>query len=501
MSGNFVAGVGVVAAGLAVIGALLFPPSRLRSALMLAGLALAGVLILGDGWNQTPISEIRASAPKSGALLIAAGAAIVAVAAVVRRWSVALPLLVIAALPFRVPLNGGGDQANLLLPLYVVIAGGAVAVALRQAGPAGSLGDAFRASTWLRRALCAFALVYVVGVLYSDDFSKGLQNVCFFIVPFTIAFVLLSECRWDARLLRLSLFVVVAEALLFALVGFAEYGTRTLLWNDVVIRSNDFHVYFRVNSLFWDPNVYGRYLSLVLVLLAAVLLWARDLRAAAITIAVGAVVFAALATTFSQSSYAALLGGMAVLAALRWSFRYTVGACAAVVLIGIGGAFATGALDRPNIDTGGRANLVTGGIALFGDRPITGYGSGSFAVAFQAHADESKTPVSESHSEPVTVAAEGGIFGIAAYLAVLVAAFASLTRGLRPLMPGLGGSVGPGEEDPERLTAALARAGILAAFVALLVHTLTYAGFIEDPITWCLLAIGGALAAGTRATD
>jgi hypothetical protein len=39
------------------------------------------------------------------------------------------------------------------------------------------------------------------------------------------------------------------------------------------------------------------------------------------------------------------------------------------------------------------------------------------------------------------------------------------------------------------------RAAVLAAFVALLVHTMAYAGFFEDPITWVLLAIGASLAA------
>ena len=39
-----------------------------------------------------------------------------------------------------------------------------------------------------------------------------------------------------------------------------------------------------------------------------------------------------------------------------------------------------------------------------------------------------------------------------------------------------------------------ARAAVLAAFVALLVHTMAYAGFFEDPITWVLLAIGASLA-------
>jgi hypothetical protein len=37
---------------------------------------------------------------------------------------------------------------------------------------------------------------------------------------------------------------------------------------------------------------------------------------------------------------------------------------------------------------------------------------------------------------------------------------------------------------------------VLATFVALLTHTMAYAGFFEDPISWVLLAIGAALAAG-----
>ena len=42
------------------------------------------------------------------------------------------------------------------------------------------------------------------------------------------------------------------------------------------------------------------------------------------------------------------------------------------------------------------------------------------------------------------------------------------------------------------------RAAVLAAFVALLVHTMAYAGFFEDPITWVLLAVGASLAATPR---
>ena len=36
--------------------------------------------------------------------------------------------------------------------------------------------------------------------------------------------------------------------------------------------------------------------------------------------------------------------------------------------------------------------------------------------------------------------------------------------------------------------------GAIVAFFALLVHTLSYAGFFDDPITWVLLAVGASLA-------
>jgi hypothetical protein len=61
------------------------------------------------------------------------------------------------------------------------------------------------------------------------------------------------------------------------------------------------------------------------------------------------------------------------------------------------------------------------------------------------------------------------------------------------------GKLAPFSDPPPTLLAA--RPAVLAAFVALLVHTLSYAGFFEDPITWVLLAIGASLAHGPTVRD
>ena len=60
---------------------------------------------------------------------------------------------------------------------------------------------------------------------------------------------------------------------MFCAIGFWEYERRELLWNPKVIAANQFESYFRVNSVFWDPNVYGRFLVLVMLAVTALMLW------------------------------------------------------------------------------------------------------------------------------------------------------------------------------------------------------------------------------------
>jgi O-antigen ligase len=479
---------GVLVAAAAAAAAILLPAGRARSAAMLAALVLFPVLILGDQWDSHQIADLRDDTTRFIALAVIALAVSVALAAAFHRWPILLPLAIVAALPFRVPLHAGGDTANLLVPLYLVIAGGVLATAYRawssrQAeSPAAVPGPAGRPPlVWLPRVLAAVVILYALQTMYSPDFSQSLQNVCFFLVPFSLVFVLLRDVEWDRRLLVGVLWVIGIEAVAFVAIGTVEYATRSLFWNDQVIRSNEFHTYFRVNSVFWDPNVYGRWLALAIVISMSALLWAKERRDQALLTALVAILWVGLAPTFSQSSFIALLAGLAMLAALRWSLRWTLaavaaGAIAAVLVVLLSGGSSVN-FSRINIDTAGRANLVSGGLHLFAQRPVYGYGSGSFPRAYREHVDTGEVPVSISHTEPITIAAEQGLLGLLAYGALLVVALWTMGSGLFTRPPPA------------------ARAAVLATFVALLAHTMAYAGFFEDPITWALLAAGAALAA------
>jgi O-antigen ligase len=457
----------------------------------------------------------------STGLALTAAAGLLALAPLVwlmRRDARAFPLLAVFALPFRLPVAADGRTVNLLIPLYVVVAAGVLArlpelVRRRRAhahardAPGASEhverhhglwpplpGKSWRA--WLSAAglqwlLAASVALYALQALYSPDLTKAAENIALFYVPFLLLFVLLRDVRWTPQLLLACLGVAVALGVIFAGVGFVEYARKSLFLNPKVVAANQYDNYFRVNSLFFDPNIYGRFVAVVMIALTVVVLWGTSRREVIASACVLAWLLAGLVTSFSQSSIAALLLGLAVLAAWRWGLRatlYAAGALlalAAVVLLAAPSSLhfgLKGSGGSASNATSGRTKLISGGLDLFAEDPVQGHGSGSFEHAYQQHnlSAGAQNATSASHTIPVTVAAEQGIVGLALYVALLLSAVAVLFSGA-------------GRSPP--------RMAIAACFAALVLHTWTYADFLEDPLTWTLLGIGVALAQANGAAQ
>jgi O-antigen ligase len=413
-----------------------------------------------------------------GTLIVIAGLVFV-----MRRDPRAFPVLAVIALPFRLPISADGRTVNLLLPLYAVVAAGVLAHLLPRflRRPGGY--DSGRKPMLLDWLLLASVGLYALQIAYSSDPGKGAENLLFFYIPFGLLYVLLREAPWTRALLLSCLAAAVALAILFAGVGFVEYYRKALFLNPKVVAANEYDNYFRVNSLFFDPSIYGRFLALVMIAVTTVVLWTREKRTQLWGAAILAWLLAGLVTSFSQSSIAALLLGLAVLAAWRWDVRGTI--YVSVALAAIAAVFVLvapaslhfglkGSSGSANNATSGRAKLITGGLELFVDRPLGGYGSGSFETEYRRHeGGTAANAVSASHTIPVTIAAEQGIVGLALYVALILTALETLFHGA-------------GRSPP--------RIAVAACFAALVLHTWVYADFLEDPLTWTLLGLGVAFA-------
>ena len=481
-------GAAAIAAALAVTGTFLLRTPRARALAAVAALVLAPVLVVAELWDTSQVRSLRDNPSRAAVAAVAGVIAVVALAALLRRRPGLLPVLAVLAVPIRVPLEAGGGSANLLVPLYWVVAAGVLAFTLDRLRGDGVWSE--RKPTAPELAVLAFIGLYALQSLYSTDSEQAIKNFAFFYVPFALMLRLLTAVPWSPRLVHRCFAAAIAMAVLFVAIGFYEYASRDLLWNSRVIESNQFESYFRVNSLFFDPNIYGRFLAVVMIGLAAMLLWSRNTRTVAISGALLAVLWGGIVLTFSQSSFAALLLGLFALAALRWSFRRVAAGLGLFAALGVVAALVLGiGADEIDESSGNRFELIGGGLSMVGDRPLWGYGSGSFAERFRDREDAStRRAASASHTIPVTVAAEQGAIGLIAYLVLVVTALRLLFSGLGPLS---------GRDPPARL---VTRAFLAAAFAGLIFHTLLYAAFLEDPISWTLLAIGIVLLRPTSAS-
>ncbi len=473
--------VGLLVATGAIAAAVLGPGKRWQPLALAVALVAAPLLLLGDVWDEPRIEDLRSSPGILAAGALGLAVAVAVGAAIARRWAWAFPVAAFAALSLRVPLRIGDETSHLLIPLYLVVACGLVASLwglVRARGGAPAAPEEPGAVVWLRRALAATVVLYALQALYSEDVSNAIENTCFFLVPFAALFCLLAEVRWERSTLLAVLATVVAVGSAEAAVALGQYAAHDLFLNQDLFESNQIKPFFRVNSIFFDPNVLGRYLALGIIAVGAGIAWSRGGWLAGVGLAAGVLLLVGLALSFSITSIAAMLLGLGVLAVLRYGLRGGVAAVAAILITAVVFALSGGA-DRTDIgptrgideETSGRVDLIEGGVELVEAKPVQGWGSGSFGRAFYDEIRQTETTT--SHSEPLTVAAEQGAPGVVVYLALLVAMALVL----------FGGGV--------RLSAG--RAAAAAAMAVLVVHSIGYAGFLIDPATWAVLALAVGL--------
>ena len=250
-------------------------PPRARWA-MLGALALTPVLLILSIWESPQLDVVHDHPlPALGGGAGRAAIVVGPLAVLFSRQPAFLPLAALAALPFRVPVEAGGSTANLLVPLYLVIAGAARSPGRSRACATATPSTRRAQNGAMEWLLAGSMLLYALQAAYSTSLDKALEQTVFFYVPFALLFWSCATSSGRRSGCRPASTCWSGWRWCSSAIGFVEYATRSLLLNPKVIASNELEAYFRVNSLFFDPNIYGRFLALVMLGLAGVLLWER----------------------------------------------------------------------------------------------------------------------------------------------------------------------------------------------------------------------------------
>jgi len=460
---------------------ILAPDRRLR----VLGLLVAGV---GVGLNG-PLLLPDGDRVWLGAGFAAATAAAVVLAVVFRRWPWVFGFLALLTAPIRVPVEFGAADANLLVPLYLVLAGGALVLLyelLRDPPRVRELGI-------FALPLSAFAAWLAATTFWADNHRDAAVDYVFFVVPFALLALLVARLPWNRSALRGAFGLLIAMAVAFAGVGIYQWITKEIWWNPKVQVFNAVKNPFRVNSVFWDPSIYGRFLVIAILAALIIVLLKPERREAIVLMALIPVMWIGLLFSFSQSSFAALVVGTAVVALFAWRWRALI-AIAAVALVAVPVVALAPQFDdvRASLQgedggfnrlTGGRWDQATSGIDVARANPALGVALGGYLDAYAEQAGLTRAPDRQAqHAAPVTIAAEAGLPGVVLFLVLVLVGLAA------PLLAARG--------DPAAQPVAFV-AGI--AFVVIVVHSLFYSAFFEDPLMWGAVGLA-ALGLANRKT-
>lgn len=482
------------AAIIATVGlVLMLTPSALTDRLRMPdrNRRLAGLAILLVGWVVLAGTLVpdsvgdRLSTPvglAAGVVGVLVGLAVL----MLLGWLVAKKpwvwfLLLGLALPVRIPLSLGGEDANLLLPLYgVIVLGLAVLWWMERAGTRPRIWP----STPLDLPLMLFVGFTLVSLVWSSDVPEGAVKATFFWIPFVLLYLTVVAIWREGRAMRTLAITTIAMSVPVAVLALGEYATREVLWNHRLMQANVYSRFFRVNSIFYDPNILGRYLALALLITVAVAwLWRANTRVLVACGVVAAIDAAALVVTFSRSSALMLMVGLLIMALRMFGWRKAVLTAAIMAVLGGGVAIATSSQVRAALTSTerldkvseGRFDLVGGGVDIFREHPVAGGGLGSFATDYSTLLSEKelrRTRVVISHNAPVTILSEEGAVGFGLFvwlcvIATIVGIRASRDRDDHVGVPG---------------------AAMLGGLVGIFVHALLYSALVEDPYTWVLAA-------------
>jgi len=410
-------------------------------------------------------------------------------AALFERWPWLVALAALACVPARIPVTVGHEQASLLLPLYVVVLGAALGLAWqivrgdrrsRELGPL----------TW---PLAAFVAWTGLSLAWSEDLRQGAISLLAFYLPFGLLAIALARLPWSRRWLTWLYGLLAAMAAAFAVVGVYQWATRDVFWNPKVIVGNAYLPFYRVNSVFWDPSIYGRFLVIAILASLVILLFGatREQMLAAGALIVG--VWVGLYFSFSQSSFVALAVGVLIAAAFAWGRRGALAVAAALVIVGA--IFIATPQGRHEVlgksgaglsrATGGRSKLVNQGFQIALHHPVAGVGIGGFKHAYAKRTGlKGKEPKkAASHDTPVTVAAETGFPGLLMLGWLVVVALLTAWRRVPRTFEGKSSLI----------------FGIVLAAIG--VHSLFYNAFFEDPVVWGLFGLIPLAAAAIAAAE
>lgn len=359
----------------------------------------------------------------------------------------------------------------------------------------------------LLAALLAYLVVIILSIVTAYTRSPVIKETLKWSEVFVVVCAAWGFIRTERQMLRLA-WGAILGGLTLALMGCAQD-----IFANGLLGPGGTNV--RVDGTFGQPNPYGGYLNLSLPIAVALAGFGRDARMRWVAGGVSVISLFALYLADSRGAWLGLAGALLVIVAvgLRLERKAAIAGAIAVPLVilawvthiiptsvqnkllaqvRLNDVSLTAQLNDANYSTIERLAHWVAGLRMFQAHPILGVGAGNYDAAYQQFKvpgwDESLT---HAHNYYINAAAETGVLGLLAFLAVCAAALWVAFRATRMTDRSRGGMGALASQDMRAVAI-----GCAAVIVALCIHNLTDDLFVHAMELQFGLTLGALLRLG-----
>jgi O-antigen ligase len=327
-------------------------------------------------------------------------------------------------------------------------------------------------------ALAAYLVVVCLSMIVASDRVAALKEIIKWGEALALVALCASYLRTEWRV-RAVVWATIGAAVAGALLGYAQ-------WVMATGQAGPGGENLRVYGTFAQPNPYGGFLNFGLLLALALALFGRDFRERWLAAGASMLLLGAQALAGSRGALLGLLVALIVIVTIGWGRERLVAVTAAVSIPLIAICWLTnvvpariqqafvdqlrisdalnGTVTSANFSTVERLAHWIAGLRMFVAHPILGVGAGNYDAAYAMYAlADWPDALGHAHNYYINAAAETGIFGFVAFLALTAATLYLGWCAVRQTRLSA---------TPRSSQSAIAL-GLFGAVVALAVHNLT----------------------------
>lgn len=268
------------------------------------------------------------------------------------------------------------------------------------------------------KILVIILLYIVIGVVFSEHILiSSLYGLMMFLCLYSIGMANVNISHTDLHNIKKIIYIVT---LIVFIIGILQFINPQFVMPKKWVDGEEFKLNKRIFSTFFNPNVFGFYINIILIIVCGTINFNGDDKLETIVFTLGII---CLFLTFSRTAWLSIIATLIISGILFNKKYFKFALIIALVILSLDTSFSVGRSDPSKVLEDSsmlyRFEIWKACYKIIKDNLITGIGFGTLSKYITEYSDVVKSNIEHCHNIYIQVLTETGIIGTSGVLFVL----------------------------------------------------------------------------------